>query len=205
MALKLINAFTPLPPEQWALTHPQGEDETASDRIDLLTRYRACCALHTTVTNAGHKISKLLGRGYLRGTRLWNDVVAAQFADAVSGKFPAHTVAAFCDGWAKAAAADAKDDESDSDLVSLVWAADFNAALEQRRAARRKEIIERRERLHEQDNEADQLRAALRPVEEEEEEEEEQDDEPMEEEDEPRVVELSMTTEELEKRGVFGM
>ena len=36
-------------------------------------------------------------------------------------------------------------------------------------------------------------------------EDEEQDDEPMEKEDEPRVVELTMTTEELEKRGVFGM
>jgi len=188
--LRCINAHHLLAPEQWALQHPQASEESAADRIAVLTRYRACHALAGKATAANTKVSKMLGRGFLAGTRCWPDVRAAAEA-AAAAKFPQHTLSAFLDGWGKALESgsleklEKTDDGSDS-YATLVWAADFQAALLARRQARAKEVADRRERMESGANEAEQLREALRG-----EEGEEEDDEDDEEDDGPRVIELA--------------
>merc|ERR1719198_2032638 len=81
-------------------------------------------------------------------------------------------------------------------LSELVWATSFDEVLHKRRAARMKEVAERKERMEETGSEADALRAALRKEEGEGEEEEEETEawteEPEDEEDDdgPRVIEI---------------
>ena len=67
--LKAINSHVLPPPPQWALEHPQAEQETALERIETMTTYRACHALAARCAKAGAKPTRMLGRGFLRGTR----------------------------------------------------------------------------------------------------------------------------------------
>lgn len=190
VVLKSINAYEPPSPEAWAETHPQGEEETGTARIEALTAYKASYALATSARRTeGAKVTKLLSRGYLRSTRCWSDSVGAVAADELARlRFPPHTVKAFLDGWARAiepaSATAAAAGESGEDLSELVWAADFSAALRVRRVARDKEVSERRERMESQADEAETLREALAA-------EGQMAEAADEEEEEERVVELA--------------
>ena len=71
-----------------------------------------------------------------------------------------------------------------------MWAADFNAALKARQAARLEEVRERRERLDNNEDEAERLREALR-AEDDPDGDGDADGRGANEEDEPRVVEMA--------------
>lgn len=137
VVLKRINAHELPPPDKWAERHPQGAEESGADRIDAITRFKACAAIRFKAAGAGAKVTKLCGRAFLRATYCWEDGVAEGARSELQG-VPAHTVDAFLDGWGHAIAGDGDD-------ADLVWAADFNKALEARRAARREEVAERRQ------------------------------------------------------------
>ena len=51
--LKAINSHVLPPPPQWALEHPQAEQETALERIETMTTYRACHALDGLAQKVG--------------------------------------------------------------------------------------------------------------------------------------------------------
>lgn len=200
VVLKCINAHVLATPDEWAVKHPQGDDETGAARIESLTRYKACYALRQQLgTASGAKATKLLGRAFLRATSCWEDGVAAAVNDELAKgnhRFPPRTVHAFLESWATAVGdgvgGGSDGDGADDGISSLVWAADFNAALQARRLAREAEVKERRERLEDQECESQSLpsvlREALVPDEDERmggDAEEEDDDD-----DGPRVIEL---------------
>jgi len=197
VVLQCVNNYVPPTPDVWAAAHPQGDDEKGSDRIETLTHYRAAHALHSQATAAGAKPTKLLGRSYLRATRCTDDVAARVRAECADGtRFPAHTVSSFLDGWTQSVSAE--DDDS-----ALVWAADFNAALQARREARAKEAAERADRMKEGDSEAERLRSALAAEKamaegEAGEEEEDEDDE----EEAPRVIEVDVGEAAFSQAGI---
>ena len=184
VVLQAINAHELLAPDAWAQRHPQGDDESGAARIEALTAYKACSALRAHAASAlgtsAPKLTKLLGRGYLRATRCWTDGVhAAAAAELARLRFPPHTVDAFLDGWSKAVDPAQGLDVAD-DVAGLVWAADFNGALQARRLARDREVAERRARMESGEAEADALREALAA----------EERMAAEEEEEPRMVEV---------------
>ena len=184
VVLQAINAYELLTPDAWAQAHPQGEEESGAARIEAITTYKACAALRAHAASqlgtSAPKLTKLLGRGYLRATRCWTDGVhAAAAAELARLRFPPHTVEAFLDGWSKAVDPVQGVDGAE-DVGGLVWAADFNAALQARRVARDAEVAERRARMESGEAEADALREAMAAEEQMKEEEEE----------EPRMVEV---------------
>jgi len=178
--LKCVNAYD-LPTEQaWQEKHPQGEDESGSERIEAVTAYKACFTASAAVRRvqarpavttyspaaANAKITKLFGRGYLRATKCWEDGVGEACAQELARlRFPPHTCKAMLATFEKAIHDTAEDGDA-----ALIWAADFHAALHARRLAREAEVRERRQRMETGETEAQALRAALAGQEEEEEE-----------------------------------
>lgn len=154
--LRQINERTLMHPSEWAELHAQGEDETAMARIESITDYKACHLLAAQVkSTAGAKVTKLLGRKFLRATRCWDDEMRGATAAALAAqRIPEPTVASFLEGWSRAISGEDAD-------ASLVWAVDFQAALQARTEARTAEVAERRERMDAGEDEAERLRAAL--------------------------------------------
>ena len=130
--LKQINERTLAHPSDWAEEHAQGADETAMARITSLTEYKACHLLAVQVkSTAGAKVTKLLGRKWLRATRCWDEQLREATAAALAAqRIPEPTVAAFLDGWGRAISG-----EEDEGAAALVWAADFQAALRELEAS----------------------------------------------------------------------
>ena len=161
VALKEINAHTLPEPSAWNVAHPQEEEEQGTERMRLLTEYKAArilmvqCREAPAAANA--KLTKLVGREYLRATLMWEDCVRDATARAIAAapkKFPAATVDAFLDGWSASLRKGGVDED-------LIWATDFQEAVRARGNARRKEVAERCERMESGQSEADALRAAL--------------------------------------------
>mmetsp|Transcript_2521 Transcript_2521/g.7005 ORF Transcript_2521/g.7005 Transcript_2521/m.7005 type:complete len:234 (-) Transcript_2521:96-797(-) len=157
VALKQINAHMLLPSAEWAIANPQGEDELGTDRIDALTRYKACILLAGQATSAGGKVTKLLGRKYLRATKTWSQVAPRVTSELLSLEIPPTIVEHFVAGFSGALE---QSDESE-DVASLVWSSDFQAKLRARQEARQAEILGRRERMLENEDQATMLREAL--------------------------------------------
>lgn len=159
---KLINTYTPVPPPEWAVTHPQAPDEPGSDYLQRMLASKACyfLALQCQQT-AGAKITKLLGRSYLQtaecfGSGGLRDIAAAELS---AQRFPPRTVDAFLDSWASAI------NGEDAELAALVWAEDFPAALQAQRMARQAEVSDRCGRMGSTQSELQALREALHDAE----------------------------------------
>ena len=78
VSLKHINDFV-LPDEAaYAEAHPQGTEETASDRLTTLIDYRVAYRLSNQVKQTSSaKTTQLFGYRFLNVTRCWDDVVEA--------------------------------------------------------------------------------------------------------------------------------
>lgn len=156
VVLSCINAYTPRAPLQWAAENPQGEEETAQVRVDVLTTYKACHLLAVQAqSTAGAKVTKLLGRRYLQASGCWEAARQAAAAALSKQRFPPVVVDTFLSGWSAAISGD------DAAAASLVWAKDFAAELEARRAARSAEVRERQLRIESGEDEAARLREAM--------------------------------------------
>ena len=179
---------------QWESANPQGAEESALDRITAITNYKACHLLAGQINaTAGAKHTKLLGRKFLQASGISETAREAARIDLNSQRFPPHTVDAFLSGWSDAIwdqHSAAEGGASPLEASSLVWAADFNAALKARQAARLEEVRERRERLDNNEDEAERLREALR-AEDDPDGDGDADGRGANEEDEPRVVEMA--------------
>ena len=143
---KLINGYTPPPAE-------------ASDRDDKLDR-EACHLLALQCKQHGGKVTKLLGRGYLRTSDCFGAGGLRDAADAAltAQRLPPQTVSSFLDGWvASIAGGDAEAEQ----LVELVWAEDLPRTLQARRNARQAEVSQRRERMGSTESELQALRDAM--------------------------------------------
>jgi len=155
--LKATNEHMLLSPAEWAVAHPQGEEESGASRIDALTNYKASFALVAEArSKPGAKVTKLLGRSLLRHTRCWEDALRERCASELAAlRYPPSTVDAFLNAWGDSLWADA-----DSEL-QLVWEVDLQAALQARQRVRQQEVAERLDRMESSQSEADALRAAL--------------------------------------------
>lgn len=153
--LKAINSHVLPPPPQWALEHPQAEQETALERIETMTTYRACHALAARCAKAGAKPTRMLGRGFLRGTRCLETVSDSCRAQLLEQRFPPPLVDTFLDRFGRSLDAGSEEEEA------LVWAADLPRAIDERRRERQREVEERRERMDAGEGEAVALREAL--------------------------------------------
>jgi hypothetical protein len=158
IVLKHINAYTFPEPSTWAADNPQGPEETAMQRVETLTNYRAAHALASHASSQGAKLTKLLGRKFLRATFSWAAIRESINADSALRAFPRATVEAFLKGWGEAIDSEAG---AAGDVAELVWEADLPAALQERRLARQQEVTERLERMADGESEASMLRAAL--------------------------------------------
>lgn len=59
---------------QWGLLNEQKEEQTASDRIDQISRYKVVRLIWLKLKNQGMKISKAFGALFLIWTNCWNDL-----------------------------------------------------------------------------------------------------------------------------------
>lgn len=195
IVLRQINAVMLPAVEEWALAHPQGDDESALDRIEKLTRYNAAYLLAKQCRTADTKLTKVLGRQFLLAADCWDAVRAASQAELTRQRYASALTSTFLDGWGAALTGLDAITETGQDtgqvagLSELVWATDFQGALEVRRAARNEEVRARRERMQTAGDEAEQLREALLA----------EDPEAMEEEhggeeEEERIVEVGVAT-----------
>merc|ERR1719152_162954 len=155
VALKQLNAYTIPSPAEWAVSNPQGAEELGSDRIDTLTRYKACALLAGQVVSAGGKVTKLLGRKFLLSTQAWGAVAPGIAAELTTLGIPPALVTRFMDGFSGTL------EDNGEDLASLVWSSDFQGELRARQQARLREVSERRERMQGNEDEATMLREAL--------------------------------------------
>jgi len=159
LALKQCNAHRLQSSAEWANANPQGEHELGSDRIEALTRYKACVLLAGQITSAGGKVTKLLGRKYLRATKAWGEVAPGVASELLALGIPSVVVERFVEGFSRTL--EEKKGEGE-DVASLVWSSDFQAQLRARQQARQAEISERRERMQGNQDQSAMLREALR-------------------------------------------
>ena len=159
VALKQCNAHRLQSSAEWAGDNPQGEHELGSDRIEALTRYKACVLLAGQVASAGGKVTKLLGRKYLRATKAWGEVAPVVASELLALGIPSGVVERFVEGFSRTLEETKGEGE---DIASLVWSSDFQAQLRARQQARQAEISERRERMQGNQDQSAMLREALR-------------------------------------------
>jgi len=157
IALKLINSHELKSSSEWAEANPQGDDESGSDRIEALTRYKAAVLLAAAARSKSAKVSKLLGREYLRATKTWSAVQASVTRELTAMGLPESAVEAFVVGWSQSVHGGGEAE----DVAALVWSQNFASALQARQQARQQEVAERRERMDGNEDEATRLREAL--------------------------------------------
>jgi hypothetical protein len=138
-----INAFVMPTPPQWGLTHPQGENQSALDRIEQITKYKVLHKMREMALGNNGKPTELFGKTLL---------------DVVFGDIKANRLKEICEivGHPQEDEEKAKEDRItsfwegfDSELTSvdsIVWAEDFAGALRKRQEQRSKEIKERVEK-----------------------------------------------------------
>jgi len=148
--LKAVNEHELLPPHEWAASKPQGEEQSGLDRIQELSEYKVVHMVWSKARAAETKPAKALGRSALalvwpdvrpkikeRTGGLASDKLVEMFLDAF---FDTSSVPPSADIGSKADGVDAAKSLGDSDLV---WSANFQAALQQRSAARLRAVQER--------------------------------------------------------------
>ena len=161
VVLRAINNFELVPPPQWALDHPQKDDESGSVRIQALTEYNACYLSWKQCTSAGAKPAQLLGRSYLVTTECWTDLRELCVAELAAQRFPPALAETFIDRFSRSLSNDVCDDCEADREAALVWSTDLNGVLQERQRTRQLEVAERRERLEQGEDEALRLREAL--------------------------------------------
>jgi len=153
--LKALNTLDLPPSPQWALTHPQGDQESGMDFMTRLSSYKVVQILWARVRASGNKPASFLGRSSLRWAfpeveeKLLGDPASPAAAGANIEEFRA-----FILGFGATLAQDA----ADSDLV---WAANTTTAVAARQAARQADAADRVQRATTEEVFAAEMRAAL--------------------------------------------
>lgn len=72
VVLQAITAHEMLQVPQWGLAHPQGEQQTATARIEQLGEYKVRYTVWSMAKSSGARPTKMLGRSWLRS--VWADI-----------------------------------------------------------------------------------------------------------------------------------
>ena len=159
---------------QWGLKNPQGENESAVDRMESLARYKAAHAMHDKLKQAGPecKTTKYFGRLFLEDTRVWPEVKAEAenqtpewISNSGSAKdsyssflkdFEAGLSGARETSGAEPVIAHAVDenDRSEEALAEILWSNDMAATLKARMERRMARVEDRNKREESNQNDA---------------------------------------------------
>jgi hypothetical protein len=154
---KAINAQAFKESPQWGVDHPQGEEQSALDRIEQIKRYKVVKMLHSRVCGTDHDVQnnskgkvgspspgKYFGKKFFTWAEGAFDEIKAR-AVATADKVATMTeddkdalndfVAAFEQSL--------RDD--DAEYADLVWSTDFTRALQERQKARQEKVARQKE------------------------------------------------------------
>ena len=134
---------------QYGLEHPQTEDQTAIDRIEQLTRYNVIKACHDKVRSSGNKPGKYFGKRYFtwaQGTlEEIRDRAKLQLSEELQG-----ILDEFVDALSVSLVDTTSEDDMETSRADLVWAVDFNKALQARQKRRERKAQTQASRLEEE-------------------------------------------------------
>ncbi|KAK3256262.1 hypothetical protein CYMTET_34595 [Cymbomonas tetramitiformis] len=132
-----INAHILPQPPQWGLLHPQGENQTAIDRLSQIAVYKVLFKMRQMLSSRENaKATQLFGRTLLEF--VLSDVRASVESSVPDGE--REQLSSFLDAF-----------QLELEKVdSLVWCRDFNAEIEKRHAQRREEAKQRANKEEEQ-------------------------------------------------------
>ena len=158
---------------QWGLKNPQGENESAVDRMESLARYKAAHAMHDKLRQAGPecKTTKYFGRIFVEDTRVWPEVKAEaenQIPEWISNPGSARDLylsflkdfeaglsgARKPSGSEPAARAVDESDRSEEALAEILWSNDMAATLKARMERRMARVGDRNKREESNQNDA---------------------------------------------------
>lgn len=147
---KAVNLQTFKESPQWGVEHPQGQEQSALDRVDQIKRYKVLKSLHDKVLGSDGKPGKYLGKKFFswaEGT--FEEVKQRAYSlanlsdsdirniESVPGKY---AIVEFCEVLEQSLVKD------DKEYADLIWAVDFQKALQQRQADRAQRVKEQKER-----------------------------------------------------------
>ena len=76
---KAIQSVDLMPPQEWASSIPQG-DESATERLNAIAKYKVIYTLRNKIINSGNKVTKSLGYDYFTGTKyIWKKIKESVF------------------------------------------------------------------------------------------------------------------------------
>ena len=144
---KAVNLQTFKESPQWGVEHPQGEDQSALDRVDQIRRYKVIKSLCDKVAASDAKPGKYLGKKFFA----WADGTfeevkqraysLANLSDSDINKTEDKcALVEFCECMEQSLK------EDDKEYADLIWAVDFQKALQKRQADRAQRVLEQKER-----------------------------------------------------------
>mmetsp|Transcript_20736 Transcript_20736/g.39429 ORF Transcript_20736/g.39429 Transcript_20736/m.39429 type:complete len:251 (-) Transcript_20736:246-998(-) len=148
-----FNAYEMPEAPQWGDAHPQGEDQTALDRMGEIGSYKRLLALRKTIAKSPQaKATKLLGRTW--AANVFPKV--REHMEASTAGYDEETVElrkAFLDGFAL--------EMEGNHLNTLVWTTDLAGALRARHTERAYDASQRVQRQAANASEVDQMRSMM--------------------------------------------
>lgn len=128
-----------LPLIEWLDAVPQGENQTGIDRIDQVTKYKVVLSLRKRIAHKGSRVSKTFGKSFFTDTNIWPRVRAACLSELGDSE----VTACMLDTFERSFLSFSCESKEIEELQTLVWSADFNAVLRDRREKRVTEASER--------------------------------------------------------------
>lgn len=165
VTLRALNACTLLSEAGWQEKYPQGEEESASDRLTAVLDYRAAVLLRAAIAKKEGKITKLFGRNFMQSTHCW-EPIADQVKTELESSLPssaaaAATIGVFLDGWSRAMASPSSDTSEHWLDCELVWTNDLKKLTKERAERRKLEAQARVSRMGEASAQHSLLEQAL--------------------------------------------
>lgn len=130
--LQCFNKHTLESYEEWAISHSQRDDESSDERLNELISYKAALFVRNKVE--GKKFSKVLGRRYLKATKLWESVLFQCQETVASSNIERGVFQYICSEFGLSL----EDSYQDKDLI---WTNDFQEALQKKQEKRRQEAL----------------------------------------------------------------
>lgn len=123
---------------QYGVDHPQGDEQTALDRIEQLTRYRVIKACHDKVKSSGNKPGKYFGKKFFTWAEGTLQEIRKKAEAATSSAKEKEALVEFINAFEASLVDTEGEEDSERGNADLVWASDFTKALQARQKRREK-------------------------------------------------------------------
>lgn len=128
VVLQGITAHEMLQVPQWGLEHPQGEQQTATARIEQLGEYKVRYTVWKMAKTSGARPTKMLGRSWLRS--VWTDIEPNVLTSTRKADMDAQHGEGLFEQYVERFRSELEDDSS------MFWVADFDQVLRDKAAER---------------------------------------------------------------------